>query len=399
MSSAAVRVSVPAPASAAAAPSAADREGLTADLDASTCLSSKPGGSCSLPQSETARKPCKGAEARALFDRLFLVAPTTGAVMCAPYLATMMDVDAAKSHFSRASHKAEEEGAPLGAEERAQARALCRSSLRQRRSDAQERMLRRYTRNPWPQSSDASRLNPLPGLPAYKERWASATCHLVASNSEAEARRAHAKMTIVVDSVHAAIMSGASAADAPRTPRTDGGSDSGGASDALGQSDAAGRSLCPGTLFVTDVQTMQRGGHSAFFPGARMAPAVTAADRGIPPTAAGQMPLEQYASLRRQTDSRSSGGAPDGGGPASGGRRAPAARSSLPPLELHVEKQDEAANRNEEVYLLALGPLEDEKGVADDFQLLKLDTGDDVLSVTIPNQVSGLCGWRAMTRP
>ena len=55
-----------------------------------------------------------------------------------------------------------------------------------------------------------------------------------------------------------------------------------------------------------------------------------------------------------------------------------------------MEKQDEAANRNEEVYLLALGPLEDEEGVADDFQLLKLDTGDDVLSGTNPNQVSGL---------
>ena len=386
VASSAVRVSVPAPASAAAAPGAC----LTTDLDASACLSSKPGGPCVFPPSEMARKPCTGAEARALFDRLFVVAPTIGAVMCAPCSATMMDVDAAKSHFSRASHKAEEEGAHLGAEERAQARALCRSSLRQRRSDAQERMLRRYTRNPWPQSSDASRLNPLPGLPVYKERWACATCHLVASNSEAEARRAHAKMTIVVDSVDAAIMSGASAADAARTPRTDGGSDSGGASDALGQSDAAGRSLCPGTLFVTDVQTMQRGGHSAFFPVARMAPALTAADRGIPPTAAGQMPLEQYASLRRQTDSRSSGGAPDGGGPASGGRRAAAARSSLPPLQLPVEKQDEAANRYEEVYLLALGPLAAEDGTADDFQPLNVDTGDDVLSVTNPNQVSGL---------
>ena len=330
-----------------------------------------------------------GREARALFDRLFVATPTTEAVMCAPCLETMMDVDAAKSHFSRASQNAEEEGAHLGAEKRAQVRALCRSSLRQRQSDAQERMLRRYTRRPWPQSSDASRLNPLPGFTVYKERWACATCHLVARNSETKARRAHAKMTIVV-SVDAAIMSRASAADAPRTPRNDFGSASGGACDALGQCDAVGWSLCPGKLFVTDVQTLQRGGHSAFSPVARMALALTAADRGILPNAAGQMPREHYASLSRPTDSRSSVAALDGGGPSSVGRRAPAARSSQPPLDHPVKKHEEAANSYEEVCLSASGPLEAEDGTAHHFQQLNVDAGEDELRVTDLNHVSGI---------
>jgi len=337
----------------------------------STPKSSPTEGSAAYARSAAVRKMAGEAEGRALFDRLFVSCQPIGAVVCVPCAVTIMDLDAAKSHFSRASHKAEEDGAKLDVDERTLVRASCRYTLRQRRSQAQVALLRRYTSDPWPASADSPRLAPLPGLPVYKERWVCATCHLVASNSEAEALRAHAKVRTTTTGDVAAHKPAASASGglaAARGPAREVGRAAlrvGEDAVALklgderesgheGLADATGNHHlhCPGVLFVTDVQTLQRRGHSSLFPVSRLAPEQSAADYGLPPAAAGQMPLEQYASLRRrQGVAAGSRGGIDADA-SSRGHEHPAGDGSLPPLELPAATRDQAANRYEEVNLL-----------------------------------------------